>query len=149
MNLSIFNSNIFKILIIFISLFIGYNFYLYIKQPEVTIYQNQWQGNMVFAQDFIYGTKSDTIIVGSSMAARLERSFLPKDIYNISFGGGSALTGLEILRKLDFTPKTIYVETNIIFRTKDKKMIDNLFIPVCMVENKILYPSFTRKISAT
>ena len=99
-------------------------------KPKVLVYQNQSQGNIVAAQEFIYNEKAPNIIVGSSMAARMKKEFLPSDYLNLSFGGGSALTGLEILKKSGFIPKTIFVENNVIFRNKDKKMIDSLFYPI-------------------
>lgn len=119
-----------KILVAFIFIFFVFNIYIFMVKPKVLVYQNQSQGNIVAAQEFIYNEKAPNIIVGSSMAARMKKEFLPSDYLNLSFGGGSALTGLEILKKSGFIPKTIFVENNVIFRNKDKKMIDSLFYPI-------------------
>ena len=131
MNLSIFNFNsIYKIIFLFVILFGLYNLFLVLEKPDIKIFQNQWQKNYSFAQDFIYENKAENIIVGSSMAARMQNDFLPKDFYNLSFSGGSVLTGLEIIKKSGFIPKNIYIETNIIFRNKDNKLLNNLFYPI-------------------
>ncbi len=102
------------------------------------MYQNQWQQNYSFAQDFIYGNSPENIIVGSSMAARMRKEFFPQNYFNLSFDGGSVLTGLEIIKKSGFIPKTIYIENNIIFRAKDEKFLDALFYPVAYKAKKYI-----------
>jgi len=107
-----------KIILLFAFLFIIYNLYLLFAGPKIVMLQNQQQKNYSFAQDFMYENKANNIIVGSSMAARMNNDFLPKDFYNLSFSGGSVLTGLEIIKKSGFLPSRIYIENNIIFRKK-------------------------------
>jgi len=144
-NLSIFNFNkIYRIVIIFVVLFIFYNVYLIVQKPNVTMLQNQWQNNYSFAQDFIYDNKAKNIIVGSSMAARIQNKFLPKNYYNLSFSGGSVLTGLEIIKRSGFIPKNIYIENNIIFRHEDNKLLNILFYPF-LWEIKKYVPSLREK----
>lgn len=128
MNLFIFNFN--KTIFLFISLFIIYNLFLIIVKPNITILQNPYQKNYSFAQDFIYENNAQNIIVGSSMAARMKNEFLPDSYYNLSFSGGSVLTGLEIIKRSGVIPKNIYIENNIIFRKQDKKLLNSLFYPV-------------------
>lgn len=145
MNLSIFNFNkITKTILIFVVLFVSYNIYLFIAKPEITMLQNQQQKNYSFPQDFIYDNKAKNIIVGSSMAARMFNDFLPKDYYNLSFSGGSVLTGLEIIKKSGFIPKNIYIENNVIFRKKDEKLLSSLFFPV-MWQIKRYIPALKEK----
>jgi hypothetical protein len=138
--LFIFNFNkLLKIVFLFLILSIVYNIYIIIYSPKITIFQNQWQQNYSFAQDFIYeNNKTNNIIVGSSMAARMKNDFLPNNYSNLSFGGGSSLTGLEIIKKTGYIPKYIYIENNIIFRGKDITMIDNLFYPILWKLKKIV-----------
>lgn len=131
MNLSIFNFNkSIRILVIFIVFFILYNLFIIIYKPNITMLQNQLQQNYSYAQDFIYEKKTPNIIVGSSMAARMKNEFLADNYYNLSFGGGSVLTGLEIIKRSGFVPKNIYIENNVIFRNQDKRMLENLFYPI-------------------
>lgn len=130
-HLFIFNSNkVTKIIIIFLLLLITYNVFLIICNPKITGFQNQQQKNYSTAQDFIYGDKTSNIIVGSSLSARLSKSILPSDYYNLSFSGGSVLTGLELIKQTGYIPKRIYVESNFIFRNKSIKMLDDLFYPI-------------------
>ncbi|MGX2982644.1 hypothetical protein [Helicobacter sp. 23-1045] len=116
----------------------AYNIFLWSCKPQITATQNQWQQNIVFAQDFIYETKItkiaessayNAIIVGSSMSARIDSAKLAKShIYNLAFGGGSALSGLEIIKQANKLPKAIFVESNIAFlRPKDANMLKQLF----------------------
>lgn len=131
MHLSIFNfKRVYKVLILFSLFFLFYNIYLITVKPKVTVFQNQWQKNYSFAQNFIYENNAQHIIVGSSLATRLEKKFLPDDYYNLSFTGGSVLTGLAIVKRSGFIPQNIFIETNIIFRDKDEEMLDFIFYPI-------------------
>lgn len=131
MHLSIFNfKKPIKFIIFFLIIYTTYNIYIYVKNPNITLYQNQWQQNYVFAESFLYGNKPSTIIVGSSMAVHLDKSILTNEIYNLSFSGGSVLTGLKILKMSNYIPKTIYIENNVIFRKMDNEMIESLFDPI-------------------
>lgn len=138
MRLFIFNSNVIKILSLFLLIFIAYNAFLLLLKPNIIASQNQWNDNIIFAQDFIYEVNIskvgknniyDKIIVGSSMSARLWGDKLRKaHIYNLAFGGGSALSGLHIIKNANKLPKIIFVESNIAFlRRSDSKMLDLLF----------------------
>lgn len=131
MHLSISNfNNIYKTVIIFFFIFIIYNIYLIIKQPEITMYQNAWQSNISKSQDYIYNEKAQNIIVGSSMSATIKDSFLPSDYFNLSFSGGSSLTGLEIIKRSGKIPKRIFIESNILLiREMDYKLIDQIYTP--------------------
>jgi len=137
-NLSIFNfssnfskSFIFNIIVVFIVLFTTYTGYIICCKPEITKVQNQWQKNFVVSQRFIYRYLNiPKIILGSSLAARIDQDVLPADVYNLGFSGGSVLTGLELLVRSGAAPKIILIETNVIFNDKDEKMLDRLFAPL-------------------
>ncbi|MCO4781895.1 MAG: hypothetical protein KC646_06180 [Candidatus Cloacimonetes bacterium] len=131
MNSFIFSfKNIKVILFQFCAMFLIYNLYIGINQPVILSYQNQWQQNYAAAQGFIYDKKSKNVIVGSSLAARIQKKALVVGFSNLSFSGGSVLTGLEIIKRSDFVPKKIFVEINTIFREQDIKMLDSLFYPI-------------------
>ena len=132
MSLFISNFNqLMKIILLSSIILLIYNVFIIFYNPKITTFQNQWQKNYSFAQDFIYEKKAPNIIVGSSMAARMNNKFLPNDFFNLSLGGGSSLTGLEIIKKSGYIPKQIYIESNIvIIRDKDLLLIDSLFYPV-------------------
>ncbi len=99
-------------------------------KPKVTFTQNQYQANIIFAQDFIYRhPKPSRVIVGSSMATRMKFD-KGEDVYNLALGGGGPLTGLEIIRKSGYIPEAIFIESNIFTMPADRKFLDALFVPV-------------------
>lgn len=108
----------------------GYNAYLVVAKPKVTEYQNQWVDNYSVAEKFIYSDETPRIVlVGSSMTARLPDE-PGGELENLSFHGGSALTGLKIIQKSNKLPAVILVETNVLERDINNDMIDDLFTPV-------------------
>lgn len=131
-------------LLFFLVLFVSYNAYLVMGDPPVNFFQNQWQKNVKQAQEFIYNSNAKKVIVGSSMAERMGVYSFPNDYYNLSFSGGSALTGLEIIKRSNTIPINIYIEVNTIFKYKDEEMIDSLFYPVWWRIKKII-PAFQEK----
>lgn len=61
----LFTSNfksILKIIGIFLALFAGYNLFLAIAKPQVSLLQHQWQDNIVAAQHYIYAPPPKHII---------------------------------------------------------------------------------------
>jgi len=98
--------------------------------PEITFSQNQNQANTIFSQNFIYlKDKPSNVVVGSSMAARLKFN-KEDDIYNLSFGGGGPLSGLEIIRRSGSMPKSIFIESNVFTMDADEDFLNTLFTPV-------------------
>lgn len=107
-----------------------YTALIIITKPNVTVMLNQWQGNMVAAQDYIYDNPDrPVVIVGSSLAAKMDMEYLGPDYWNLAFAGGSVSTGLEIIARSGARPKIICIEANI-FRDTDEKMIADLFTPL-------------------
>ncbi|PCI27952.1 MAG: hypothetical protein COB67_07405 [SAR324 cluster bacterium] len=137
--MNLFTFNFKNVISIFLLLLGIYSLLLMIIQPKVIMFQNIQQKNYSFAQEFIYGNKAPNIIVGSSMAARMKNEFLSEDFVNLSFAGGSVLTGLQTIKKSGFIPKTIYIEENIIFRDKDQKLIDAVFYPLWWKVKKYIF----------
>ncbi|MGR9086033.1 MAG: hypothetical protein ACU841_03050 [Gammaproteobacteria bacterium] len=110
--------------------FVIYSITLHRVNPPVIAFQNQWVGNYAVAEKYLYSDRIPRVmIVGSSMASRLVAEKFDEDVYNLSFGGGSALTGLKIIKESRRIPDMIWIETNIAERALDESMIDNLFIP--------------------
>ena len=59
-------------------------------------------------------------IVGSSLASRLDANlFKQPGVGNLSVGGGSAMTGLELLAQMKQPPQVVLVEINIMDRRMD------------------------------
>ena len=92
--------------------------------------QNQWQGNLVKAQKFIYTKNRYTnVIVGSSLASKMVADSLP-NTYNLAFDGLSIYDGLEILTHVKNSPKNVFIETNVVLRTADTDFTSGLFLPI-------------------
>lgn len=144
MHLFIFNFKIKIILILFLIFFILFNIVLSVLKPDTTLYQNQWQQNIAVAQDFIYENNPKNIIIGSSMSARVDNRFLDGKYYNLSFSGGNAATGLEVIKKSGVIPNSIFIEANTVFEKKDSKFIETLFYPIFW-QVKYFIPSFQEK----
>jgi hypothetical protein len=65
-------------------------------------------------------------IVGSSLASRLKREYFQHtDIENVSLPGGSALTGLEIIKNsTKRKPQVVVIETNVLSRGVDDVLVE-------------------------
>ena len=130
--LSIFNSKsfLFKTALFVLVLAVVYILLIAVTKPSITFAQNQYQANFIFAQNFVYDKKKPpVVIVGSSMATRMK--FGKEDgVYNLAFGGGGPLTGLEIIRRNGYVPKEIFIESNVFAMPADREMLKNLFIPL-------------------
>ncbi len=116
--------------------------------PEINFHPHLWQGNLVKAQQFIYDDKEtasgENIIVGSSLAARIEMDSIP-GFYNLAFPGLTAYDGLKILQNTNISPKSIYIEANGMLKQENKNFINSLFHPIFFYSAKYIPPMRTRK----
>ena len=122
-----------------------YSLAVQLIEPKVTKHQNQMVKNYSVAENYIYKEEIPrALIVGSSMAARLFEEKFSSDTYNLSFSGGTALTGLNIIKENNKLPDVIFIETNLIERNKNQKMIDILFKPlISKINGKYLSLQYT------
>jgi hypothetical protein len=116
-----------KALLVFIILSISYATFMNLK-PTLGAAQNQYQGNIIKAQNYLYNDSDtlDAVIVGSSLAFRLVMDSLPR-FYNLSVAGMSIFDGLNIVKNKAKLPKTVYIETNIFSRPENKTFTKTLF----------------------
>lgn len=130
--MSLFISNFsfsFRIFGTFLTILLAYNIGLLYFRPYVSMMQNQEQVNYAIAENFMYEDPAEYMILGSSMAARLENIYFPDSYYNLSFAGGSVMTGLELLRLKGAIPKKLFLEINCIYRPSDDEMVDAFHNP--------------------
>jgi len=129
-----------KIILLSISGFLIYSLVLEIAQPKITKFQNSQIENYSKAEQYIYNLETPkVVIVGSSLANRLQDDILDEMVYNLSFSGGSVLTGLNVIKKTKNFPEIILIETNIVEKEEDSSMVDNLFPPLIgKIRGKIL-----------
>jgi len=131
-NLSISSSNKYwlKSLLLVFLVFAAYSSMLKIVKPKVTAFQNQWVQNYSIAEVYMYKPiLPSTVIVGSSMSAKLLEEEFSDSVYNLSFAGGSALTGLNLIKKKNHIPRLILIETNTIELPTNYEMLNDLFTP--------------------
>ncbi|MDZ4839544.1 MAG: hypothetical protein SGJ04_06010 [Bacteroidota bacterium] len=117
-----------RVSFIAVCIFFLWNGALYSLIPTGGKGQNQQQQNSIAAQNFVHRPNIDTLILlGSSLSARL--GVLPNGSYNLSFSGGSAFTGIEIIKKDKKTPKYLLIELNFINRNPDLQLVSTAFFP--------------------
>jgi len=122
-----------KTILVFVVLFAVYTVILMLN-PKASVGQHQWQDNVIKGEKYIYN-KTDSnynVITGSSLACRVRTNKLT-NFYNLSFAGQSVFDGLEIIKNSKVLPKTIFIETNIIFVAPNKEFTSSLFSPLSLI----------------
>lgn len=122
-----------KTILVFAVLFAVYTVILMLN-PKFSVGQHQWQDNVIKGEKYIYN-KTDSnynVITGSSLACRIRTNKLT-NFYNLSFAGQSVFDGLEIIKNSKILPKTIFIETNIIFVAPNKEFTSSLFSPLSLI----------------
>jgi len=123
-------SLIFKSLGMFIALVLLYSVFVKVVPVDKVEPINQRQANIISTQEFVFNKSRsvENIIVGSSLAFRMNNNLLPDNYWNLSVGGGSSLRGLELLELSSITPKVILIETNILDR--ESTQLEEVIHPV-------------------
>jgi hypothetical protein len=113
-------------------LLIGYQAVLPYFPPHLGLQQWGQHANIRVAQTFLYSPAKATrnVVVGTSLAQTMENQSLGPDYYNLAFGGGSSLAGLEVLRRSGATPALVLVEMNYFYQSADKEFTGDLFSPL-------------------
>lgn len=93
--------------------------------PHLGMATNQWQDNLVKAQSFLYTEHADTVMVGSSLSARIIKDSIPT-VSSISFGGCSVEDGLMIVQAKKQKPQYILVETNYFLRVGNPELVNDV-----------------------
>ena len=90
--------------------------------PSLGIATHQWQDNIVKAQNFYYADKADTVMVGTSLSARIISDSIPS-VKSVAFGGCAVEDGLKIILSKKHLPKYVLVETNLILRNGNPELV--------------------------
>lgn len=98
---------------------------LVLLNPSMGIATHQWQDNVLKAQQFLYAEKADTVMVGTSLSARIIRDSIPF-VKSVSFGGCSVEDGLKIILSKGDIPKYVLVETNLLLREGNPELISRI-----------------------
>lgn len=115
-----------KTLITTMILFFLYSILIHNLPPNWDTAQNDFQSNIIKAQNYLFGQEEyENIIVGSSLSARLNFTET-EDTYNLAIAGGSIFDGLNILLKREALPKRIFIEMNYVERPANIQLGDAL-----------------------
>lgn len=118
-----------KTLIVMTAAFVLYNILIVFLRPESFV-QNQWQSNVIKAQEYAYGPRTARrVIVGTSLSEVIFSQGLPDGYFDLSFPGGSPLNGFEIMKRSGILPECILVESNYYARDPDSNPAKKLFVP--------------------
>lgn len=101
---------------------LAYSFLIRLWPNENPIPQTSWHMNRIKADFFCENTGRhfDFIILGTSLSNILDPSILSDSSLNFSFGGNSAIAGLELMRKYNIHAQYILIETNYFFIETEK-----------------------------
>lgn len=93
--------------------------------PSIGMATHQWQDNVLKAQQFMYAEMSDTVMVGTSLSARIIRDSIPF-VKSVSFGGCAVEDGLKIILSKGNAPKYVLVETNLLLREGNTELVSRI-----------------------
>lgn len=108
--------------------FIGSLYYGFVSLlPKGLQGANQWQTNVLKAQEYAFSSKEYPIVyVGSSMLYNVPVEKLSDENFNLAFAGGSSNSGLQLILQKEIKPKVIAVELNeTILRGVDGDLIEH------------------------
>lgn len=103
----------------------GLHLLIVLLNPTMGMATHQWQDNVIKAQQFIYAEKSDTVMVGTSLSARIIRDSIPT-VKSVSFGGCAVEDGLKIILSKGDLPKYILAETNLFFLDGNAELVSKM-----------------------
>ena len=108
-----------------------YHIWLRVLPGAVAVPQGINQDNVIKMQEYVYATAGQcpTVILGSSLAAKLRPQALPTDVCNLALRGQSVFEGFELLRRAGQTPRLILLELNVLDRAPNSGTIEELFSP--------------------
>jgi hypothetical protein len=106
--------------------FVAYGIFIeFGPKPAQTKTQSMWQNNQLQIEEFFRAEKTpEVVIIGSSLAERLDFKGDSCCIYNMALGGDSALTGLSALARSARIPRKVFIEINVPERGINKDLID-------------------------
>ena len=90
--------------------------------------ENQWSTNVITVQDLAARpTTPHTILIGSSLSARMDLGSLNDEVFSLTLAGKSTLDGLQILERTGHIPNLVLLETNVLTVLSDTTFIDQMF----------------------
>jgi hypothetical protein len=101
-----------------------YNAIIAVVRPHLAISYDSGTRNRAVVENYIDDFNGPAVLVGSSVAALLSKTFmgadaLGPDIYNLAFAGGHAANGLQTILRKPQRPRLVLVEMNVMDRGYD------------------------------
>lgn len=116
---------------LFLLLASAYALFLRVVDVDWDTTQHLANGNRIKAENYVFGPDDPdaTVIVGSSLAYRIELDSMPERTHNLGFGGLSIYDGLQLINRAGKTPARVLIESNVLFRNADALFLNALFEP--------------------
>lgn len=104
---------------------------VYGPKPTIVKMQSQWQNNQYVVGKYLRDSKkgptqNDVVIVGSSLARRLDFDEESKRVYNLALDGDSAMTGLSVIASSGASPRLVFIEINVPEYASNQELIDKV-----------------------
>ena len=90
--------------------------------PNKGVGTHQWQENQIRAHQFLYEKTSDTVLIGTSLSARLLLDSL-NTVCSCAFSASVVEDGLRLLLLKEQTPRFVLLETNYLLRPSNGDII--------------------------
>ena len=98
----------------------------------------QQRENYFRAQRYVHDLSPETnLILGSSMSLRLNEQALGSNYFKLAFGGGSILTGLEIIRLKGAHPSLVLIKMNQLGWDADLELVHDLSNTVALLPSQL------------
>lgn len=91
---------------------------------------SQFGANRITAERWLLGPGAGTVIVGTSMSARLPSAGLGPDAANLGMAGIHALDALVIATAQDRAPQRVVIETNFLYWPPNPVFVDGVVHPL-------------------
>lgn len=132
-----------KVILTALILFFGYNLYLnwYPAAPSNPALAYWVKENHTKAQFYLNEQANPRVVLCGTSLSSLMTLWLPDSVYDLSIVGGSALTGVELVKKSGKIPGALGVELNFLLRTEDPYINEDALHPIWNPIRKYL-PAF-------
>ena len=102
--------------------------------PGQPVAQNQWAANRITAERFLLAADFDTVLVGSSVTARLPAAELGPQVTNLGMIGVTALSGVELVlaraRAQGRARGRVAIETDFLYWHDDRALVADALAPM-------------------
>jgi hypothetical protein len=125
-------------LLVTVVLLVMYQILLPSLSRKFSMSPNGHRDNIRRAEEYCYKrSTASRVVVGSSLAGELDPNELGPSYYNLAFGAGTALTGLEVIHRSGARPELVLIEVNIFDKAEDDTLLNHLFSPLGAVRKNL------------